>query len=194
MKLKIRILTLAMLSVISLNACKDKPKDENPETINAQSVETPADDIVTSNLTDKDGKELRMRFNNTKGTVTVNLDGENILMYQERAASGIWYKNDHHELRGKGNDIQLRKDGKVVFEHQDDIVNIEAKNDNGDVLNMTFNNTEGTVKAYLNGGEQIDLTEEKAASGIWYSNDNYELSGKGDHYTLKKDGKIVFQN
>ena len=193
MKLRIRILTLAMLSAIFLNACKDKPKDENPETINVQSVETPADDIVTSNLTAKDGKELRMRFNNTKGTATVNLDGDTIVMYQERAASGIWYKNDHYELRGKGDDIQLIKDGHVVFEHQDDKVNVEAKN-SSEVLNMTFNNSDGTVKAYLNGGNQIDLKEKKAASGIWYSNDNYELSGKGEHYTLKKDGKIVFQN
>lgn len=63
-----------------------------------------------------------------------------------------------------------------------------------DVLNMTFNNSQGTVKAYLNGGEQIDLKEKKAASGIWYANDHYELSGKGNHYELKKDGKIIFKN
>lgn len=194
MKSKIKILTLALLSAIFLNACKDKQKDENPETITAESVDNPSDDIVTSNLTDKDGKELKMRFNNTKGTATIDFQGETIEMDAEKAASGIWYKNDQYELRGKGNDIELKKDGNVIFEHQDDTVNIEAKNDKDDVLNMTFNNTEGTVKAYLNGGEQIDLKEKKAASGIWYSNNNYELSGKGDHYTLKKDGKIVFQN
>ncbi len=137
---------------------------------------------------------MEMTFNNTKGTATIYFDGETIVMDQQRAASGIWYKNDHYELRGKGNDIQLTKDDNVIFEHQVDTVNIEAKNDKGDVLNMTFNNSEGTVKVYLNGGEQIDLTEEKAASGIWYKNENYELSSKGDHYTLKKDGEIVFQN
>ncbi|MGB1207543.1 MAG: hypothetical protein ACPG5B_17975 [Chitinophagales bacterium] len=32
---------------------------------------------------------------------------------------------------------------------------------------------------YLNGGEQIDLVAEKSASGIWYTNDTYELRGKG---------------
>jgi len=63
-----------------------------------------------------------------------------------------------------------------------------------DVLNLTFNNTEGTVKAYLNGGEQIDLVEQKSASGIWYKNETYELSGKGDKYQLKKSGKTVFEN
>ncbi|HLW31285.1 MAG TPA: MliC family protein [Aequorivita sp.] len=194
MKTKSRILILALLSTLFLSACKDKPKDENTEIITAESAEDPSDDIVTSSLTDKDGKELKMRFNNTKGTATLNFQGETIEMKTERAASGIWYKNDLYELRGKGNDIQLTKDGTVIFEHMDDIQNIEAKNKKGDVLYMTFNNTEGTVKAYLNGGEQIDLVEKKPASGIWYNNDQYALSGKGDSYTLKKDGKIVFQN
>lgn len=59
---------------------------------------------------------------------------------------------------------------------------------------MTFNNTVGAVKAYLNGGEQIDLVEEKAASGIWYKNDHYELIGKGNSYILSKDGDIIFEN
>ncbi len=194
MKTTIKLLSIAMLSTLFLVACKDKPREENSETITSESVNTPADDIVTSNLTDKDGKELKMTFNNTKGTATVDFEGETIEMNAERAASGIWYKNDHYELRGKGNDIQLTKDGIVIFKHEDDKVNVEAKNNNSQVLNMTFNNSDGTVKAYLNGGDQIDLKEKKAASGIWYSNDNYELSGKGDHYTLKKDGKIIFQN
>lgn len=194
MKTTIKLLSIAMLSTLFLVACKDKPREENSETITSESVDTPADDIVTSNLTDKDGKELKMTFNNTKGTATLDFQGETIEMSQERAASGIWYKNEHYELRGKGNDIQLTRDGTVVFEHMDDIQTVEAKNNKGDVLNMTFNNSNGTVKAYLNGGDQIDLVEKKPASGIWYSNDNYELSGKGDSYTLKKDGKIIFQN
>ncbi|WP_188050538.1 MliC family protein [Flavobacterium sp. GP15] len=68
------------------------------------------------------------------------------------------------------------------------------KDKNGQTLDLTFNNTENTVKAYLNGGEQIDLVGEKPASGIWYKNDQYELRGKGDHLTLTKDGKTVFEN
>lgn len=189
-----KFLTIAMLSALFLNSCKETPKQENLETTTTETVENSNDDIVTTTSTDKDGKELKMRFNNTKGTATLEFEGETIKMDQQRAASGIWYKNDQYELRGKGNDIQLTKDGTVIFEHTDDIVNIEAKNKKGDVLNMTFNNTEGTVKAYLNGGEQIDLVEKRPASGIWYNNDQYELSGKGDSYTLKQGGKIVFQN
>lgn len=194
MKTTIKLFAIALLSAFSLQACKDKPKEKNTETVTVENVDNSSDDIVTTTLTSKDGKTLEMTFNNTEGTATVNLDGETTVLDQQRAASGIWYKNDQYELRGKGNDIQLTKDGNVIFEHQDDKVNVEAKNNKSDVLTLTFNNTQGTVKAYLNGGEQIDLTEKKTASGIWYNNDNYELKGKGDRYTLKKDGEIVFQN
>lgn len=189
-----KILTIALLTVIFLSSCNETPKQENAETTTTEAVENVADDIVTSSSTDKDGKKLEMIFNNAEGTATLNFNGETIELVQQRAASGIWYNNENYELRGKGNDIQLTKDGNVIFEHQDDKVNVEAKNDKGDVLNMTFNNTTGTVKAYLNGGSQIDLVEEKAASGIWYKNDHYELRGKGDNYELSKDGKTIFTN
>lgn len=189
-----KILTIALLTVIFLSSCNETPKQENAETTTTEAVENVGDDIVTSSSTDKDGKKLEMIFNNAEGTATLNFNGETIELVQQRAASGIWYNNENYELRGKGNDIQLTKDGNVIFEHQDDKVNVEAKNDKGDVLNMTFNNTTGTVKAYLNGGAQIDLVEEKAASGIWYKNDQYELRGKGDNYELSKDGKTIFTN
>ena len=135
-----------------------------------------------------------MEFNNTKGTASLHFNNETIQLLSQKPASGIWYKNDHYELRGKGNDIELKKEGDVIFKHQEDKVNIEAKNDKGDVLNLTFNTTKGTVKGYLNGGEQIDLVEKKAASGVWYTNENYELRGKGNSYTLLKDGDTIFQN
>lgn len=192
--MKKTILTVAFLTTLLFTSCKETPKEETIEPDTTETVETTPDDIVTSTSTNKDGKQLEMSFNNTKGTATLNFNGETIKLNQQRSGSGIWYTNENYELRGKGNDITLTKDGKIIFEHQDDIENVEAKNGKGDELNLTFNNTEGTVKAYLNGGEQIDLVQEKAASGIWYKNDQYELRGKGDKYTLAKDGKTVFEN
>ncbi len=192
--MKKTILTITMLTALFLTSCKDNVTKDHADNTTTETVENTSDNIVTNTLTDKDGRKLEMKFNNTKGIATVNFNGKTIELNQERAGSGIWYKNDTYELRGKGNDITLTKDGNIVFEHEDDVVKTEAKNDKGDVLTMTFNNTEGTVKAYFNGGEQIDLTQKKAASGIWYDNDTYELRGKGDSYTLTKDGKTVFEN
>ncbi|GEM53098.1 MULTISPECIES: MliC family protein [Bacteroidota] len=190
-----QIFILASITVATfLASCNQQQKQENTEGVKTEVTAKSSDDIVTQSLTDNAGNKLDMTFDNSKDIVTITFKGETAELTAQKAASGIWYKNDHLELIGKGNDITLSKDDQVIFKHQDDKVAIEAKSDKGDVLNMTFNNTEGTVKAYLNGGEQIDLVEQKSASGIWYKNDHYELTGKGDKYELQKDGKTVFKN
>lgn len=190
-----QIFILASITVATfLAACNQQQKQENTEGVKTEVTAKSSDDIVTQSLTDNAGNKLDMTFDNSKDIVTITFKGETAELTAQKAASGIWYKNDHLELIGKGNDITLSKDDQVIFKHQDDKVAIEAKSDKGDVLNMTFNNTEGTVKAYLNGGEQIDLVEQKSASGIWYKNDHYELTGKRDKYELQKDGKTVFKN
>ena len=189
-----QILTMAVIAMVFMTACKETTKKESTEKTNTENVETTNNDIVHQTLTDKDGNTLHMMFDNAKDIVTVEFKGEKAELPREKSASGIWYANDQYELSGKGNDVQLKKDGKVIFEHTDQKVYIVAEDEKGNTLNMTFNNTQGTVKAYLNGGEEINLKEKKAASGIWYANDQYELSGKGDHYELKKDGETVFKN
>lgn len=181
--------TIAVLTAFFFSGCTEAPKQES-----TTATETVADELVKTTATDKDGRTLELSFNNTKGTVILQFRDETIVLQQQRAASGIWYTNDHYELRGKGNDIELKKDGEIVFTHQDDIVNTSLKDENGQTLDMTFNNTANTVKIYLNGGEQIELAGQKAASGIWYKNDQYELRGKGESLELKKDGETVFQN
>ena len=108
-----KFLTIAMLAALFLNSCKEAPKQENTETPTTESVEKAADDIVVLSSTDKDGKKLEMSFNNTKGTATLHFIGETIELLDQKPASGIWYKNDNFELTGKGNDIDLKKDGKV---------------------------------------------------------------------------------
>lgn len=192
--MKKNILVIILLAGLVLIACKDVPKKGNLESTKTETVDSRDDDIVKTTSTNKAGESLDISFNNTNGTATLNFKGEIIELTQERAASGIWYKNDIYELRGKGNNIELKKDGKVVFKHEDDIVNTVLQDNDGQTLNMTFNNTTGTAKIYLNGGQQIDLVAEKTASGIWYKNDLYELRGKGEHLELTKEGKTIFKN
>ena len=188
-----KTLTIALLIAMIIGSCKESTRKEGAEKKNIETIENVSDGITKATSINQDGKKLEFLFNNMAGTATLNFNNETIELISQKPASGIWYKNEQYELRGKGNDITLKKDGIVIFEHQDDIVNIEAKSQK-DVLNMTFNNTAGTVKAYLNGGEQIDLVEEKAATGIWYKNEHYELRGKGNSYTLSKDGDVIFKN
>lgn len=80
--------------------------------------ETKSNDIVKTSIADKNGKKLEMTFDNSKNTATLLLDGETIELQGQKAASGIWYKNDHYELRGKGSENELLKDGKLIFKSE----------------------------------------------------------------------------
>ncbi|HNP06423.1 MAG TPA: MliC family protein [Cyclobacteriaceae bacterium] len=189
-----RVLTITLVVALFLNSCKEASKHENAETKTTETTEKDADEVVTIISTDKAGNKLEVSFNDMKGTATLNFDGEIIELVEQKAASGFWYKIENYELTGKGNDIELKKDGKVVFTHKDDIVTTSLKNGEGQTLDMTFNNTTNRAKIYLNGGEQIELVGQNPASGIWYKNDHYELRGKGESVELTKDGKTVFIN
>lgn len=186
--------TLTVLGALFLASCKDAPKNEHPEVVEIETIESVKEDIVSTSYTNKEGKVLTIDFNNTEGTALLNFDGEPIELVQERSGSGIWYKNDTYDLRGKGNDVTLKKDGEVVFVHEDEIIKTSYKDDKGATLDVTINATTNDAKVYLNGGEQIDLVGQKPASGIWYKNDQYELRGKGEKLELTKDGETVFKN
>jgi membrane-bound inhibitor of C-type lysozyme len=189
--MKRKILTFTILATLVLSSCTGTSNKENAENTTIENV---TDDIVTTSYVDVDGKALDVLFNNTKGIATVTFEEETFELLQEKAASGIWYKNDTYELRGKANDVDLMKDGELVFSHKDVIVTSSITNKEGQTLDMVFNNTTNTAKIYLDGGEQIELQGQTPASGIWYKNDQYELRGKGEEVELTKDGKVVFKN
>ncbi len=74
------------------------------------------DDIVVSSIKDKDGQTLDITFNKTAGTAKVYLNGgEQIDLVAEKSDSETHYKNDKYELKVKGENYELIKDGKTVF-------------------------------------------------------------------------------
>ena len=113
-----KILFATVLTVLLAASCKESPKQESNETAKTEAAKEAADEIVKSSLTDKDGKTLEMTFNNTKNTATISLNsGERIELAGQKPASGIWYKNDRYELRGKGEKVELTKDGQTIFKN-----------------------------------------------------------------------------
>ena len=114
--MKTKILGVAILSSLFFASCKETSKQEN-EVVTTETSEKNTDEIVTSSATDKDGKTLEISFNNTKNTATLDFNEEIIELNGEKAASGIHYKNDHYELTGKGENVELKKDGKTVFKN-----------------------------------------------------------------------------
>ncbi len=197
MKTNQKVATLAMLMAVGLSACTETTKTETvtlPPPVVAPAAPQSTEQVVTQSATDKDGNKLDIVFDNAAGKATIDFNGTKSELLSQKPASGIWYQNSEYELRGKGNDLELKKAGKVVFTYQDDLVNSSLKDKEGRTLDMTFNNTTNTVKIYLNGGEQIELDGQRPASGIWYKNDQYELRGKGENLELTKDGAVVFKS
>lgn len=111
-----KILTIALLTSLSLISCKESQKQESTEAT-TETIEKTADDIVTSTATDKEGNKLEMSFNNTKDVATLYFKSDTIELAGQKPASGIWYKNDNYELRGKGENVELTKDGKTLFKN-----------------------------------------------------------------------------
>lgn len=181
-----------MLTAFFFTSCEGTKNEENAE-ISIENVENSDDDIVLTTSIDEDGKTLDLKFNNTKGLVTIDFNGKTAVLTSEKPASGIWYKNDEYELRGKGDDIELKKDGVVIFSDMDEVKKSTVTNDEGQTLEMSFNNTKNEATVYFS-GQVIELKGQKPASGIWYKNENFELRGKGDDIELTKDGEVVFKN
>ncbi|WPR70574.1 MliC family protein [Flavobacterium sp. NG2] len=114
--MRLPFITTILLTTLSLTSCKETAKTENEDSI-TETVEKNTDNIVTNTATDKDGKKLEMSFNITKDIAVLHFEGETIELVGQKPASGIWYKNDTYELRGKGQEITLTKDGQTVFKN-----------------------------------------------------------------------------
>ncbi len=65
------------------------------------------------------GSVLVYTFDKTKSSMTIILGDLKEELTQQRAASGMWYANEHYDLRGKGNEIELTKDGELLFKSQE---------------------------------------------------------------------------
>ncbi|MDD3300198.1 MAG: MliC family protein [Bacteroidales bacterium] len=112
MKSVVRFFLITILISLFIISCNDVVKNEKPVK---EAVEFVVDEIVTSSVEGTDGQSLEMLFNNTKNIVTIIYNKDTIQLTGQRPASGIWYKNERYELRGKGDDVTFLKDGKEVF-------------------------------------------------------------------------------
>lgn len=63
------------------------------------------------------GERLSVDFDNPRQMATVrNSNGEAVDLYQERAASGLWYRASGYELRGEGVLANWTSDGREPTE------------------------------------------------------------------------------
>lgn len=122
--MKIGVFTLVICTGLTLISCNEVAKSNNKEAASPETVIRSNDEIATNTAIDESGRKLVMEFNNTKDIVTVKFNDEMLELVSQKPASGIWYKNDHYELRGKGEEVELLKDGQPVFNNNKEASNI----------------------------------------------------------------------
>jgi hypothetical protein len=85
----------------ALAACADSPSREAREA---------AKDMVACQL---DGERLVMKFDMGEARLLMP-DGDRVILYQIPMGSGIRYTNGNLDLRGKGTDLQLIRNGSAT--------------------------------------------------------------------------------
>lgn len=192
------ILALSVIAVMGMS-CTGNKKTENgtvaiQEEINAPVADAPdSSDIISGVMVNDKGDRLEYMFDNSENTAIFVLNGEKMAMVLDTTmASGSNYKNDNYTYTEWQGITEVKKDGKTVFYKKDDIVKNSATDKNGKKLEMTFNNSKDVATLVFN-GEVIDLKGDTMASGIKYSNKNYEYVEHQGDIQLKKDGTVVFE-
>ncbi|MDR0970323.1 MAG: MliC family protein [Lentimicrobiaceae bacterium] len=114
---KVFLLIFALLLASVLLSCENskKKKEQKQESLIEEVTEN--EDVVKTSMTDQNGVTLEMVFDNLNNTALLMFEGDTIRLVSQKPASGIWYSNDTYELRGKGDNVELFKNGDLVFQH-----------------------------------------------------------------------------
>lgn len=111
-----KITTLALtLSLCILGGCQQERSTHDKKQDASTPYHAISDSDITTTIEDSECRELNILFDHAKHTAIVIFDKDTIELVDQRPASGIWYKNEYYELRGKGNEIQLSMKDSVIF-------------------------------------------------------------------------------
>jgi len=200
--MKKAVLTIAVISGALLMSCNNN-RNNQQATRPAEQFTTPApattpepivsEEVVSNYVTDNQGRRMDLVFNNTRGTATVNLDGETINMVQDTMASGIRMHNDEYEYEEWQGHVVLKRDGQVIFDNKNNINTVGANTNANNKLNITYNNNNNTATVRIN-GQNIVLRADTTASGLRYSNNEYVYEEWKGHGVLKRNGDVVFDS
>ena len=124
-----RLMSLAVVAALALTACGQKPTEaptdgeavreraQNAQTARRRTgaeVQARAlNRVIRTVYLCNNGERLSVDFDNPREMATVrNSTGEAVDLFQERAASGLWYRASGYELRGEGVMARWTADGR----------------------------------------------------------------------------------
>jgi hypothetical protein len=78
-----------------------------------------SDEIVSSTTQNKKGQVLKQKFNNTEGTLELELNGKKIFLNRVPTGSGIKFVNEEYEYINWQGETILMKNAEVIFYHKE---------------------------------------------------------------------------
>ncbi len=165
---------------------------------NSKSKQESSDELIESTVTSTTGQQLEATFDTANELVTIIFEGDTAVLKQQPSASGINYKNDTYEYTEWQNDIELLKNGVVVFSNVDKDKRVSVgetlKDAEGEILTLFYDTTAETPTITISYKDIKDkvLTQNYAwANGGEYEGENLKWTTNDQGGILEIDGKAV---
>ena len=165
---------------------------------NSKSKQESSDELIESTVTSTSGQQLEATFDTANELVTIIFEGDTAVLKQQPSASGINYKNDTYEYTEWQNEIELLKNGVVVFSNVDKDKRVSVgetlKDAEGEILTLFYDTTAETPTVTISYKDIKDkvLTQNYAwANGGEYEGENLKWTTNDKGGILEIDGKAV---
>lgn len=165
---------------------------------NSKSKQESSDQLIESTVTSTSGQQLEATFDTANELVTIIFEGDTAVLKQQPSASGINYKNDTYEYTEWQNEIELLKNGVVVFSNVDKDKRVSVgetlKDAEGEILTLFYDTTAETPTVTISYKDIKDkvLTQNYAwANGGEYEGENLKWTTNDQGGILEIDGKAV---
>lgn len=165
---------------------------------NSKSKQESSDELIESTVTSTTGQQLEATFDTANELVTIIFEGDTVVLKQQPSASGINYKNDTYEYTEWQNEIELLKNGVVVFSNVDKDKRVSVgetlKDAEGEILTLFYDTTAETPTVTISYKDIKDkvLTQNYAwANGGEYEGENLKWTTNDQGGILEIDGKAV---
>ena len=103
---KITFILATSLLLLAIACNNSKKNQENSE-------------VIATTITNSNGKSIDVTYNTTEETATIVFNGETIVLQQQPSAPGTRYANDTYEYTEWQDEVELSRNGQVVFSSKD---------------------------------------------------------------------------
>lgn len=108
-----------VFEVVAIKKVEPLSLEQNCSPEKTKSILENKDILNVTYVNDNNEKLYVLYYTKEDQAVVTFLDADkkkSITLKSKRPASGMWYKNDAYELRGKGTEIAFKQDGKLLFQ------------------------------------------------------------------------------